>query len=81
MKDFYKEIQERMKVLEAEKSTPEIEGRKAEMQLVIIRVQQILLKDVGKKKREIQEYCRCQVRSRTYSKDGSRFCGSCDKEI
>lgn len=43
MDELYKELQERMKELESRKQTKITEGRIAELQLVIIRVQQILL--------------------------------------
>lgn len=51
MENFYKEIKERMKFLEAIESTPEIEARKSELQLAIIRVQQILLEGIGNEKK------------------------------
>jgi hypothetical protein len=43
MNELYKELQERMKELERRKQSKITEGRIAELQLVIIRVQQILL--------------------------------------
>ena len=43
MNKLYKELQERMKELESRKQSKITEGRIAELQLVIIRVQQILL--------------------------------------
>ena len=49
MKELYKELLERLKVLEERKQTSITEGRIAELMLVIIRVQQLLLPFVAKK--------------------------------
>ena len=43
MKELYEELQTRLKVLESRKLTPITEARIAELQLVIIRVQQLIL--------------------------------------
>ena len=43
MNELYKELQERMKELESRKQSKITEGRILELQLVIVRVQQILL--------------------------------------
>jgi hypothetical protein len=43
MVELYKELLERMKVLEDRKQSRITEGRIAELQLVIIKIQQILL--------------------------------------
>lgn len=42
MDELYKELQERMKVLENKKQSDITEGRIAELQLIIVRIQQIL---------------------------------------
>jgi len=44
---LYKELLEREKVLGQEPASDVINGRIAELSLVIIRVQQLLLKDIG----------------------------------
>jgi len=41
---LYKELQERMEVLENKKNSPITEGRRNECALTIIRVQQLILK-------------------------------------
>jgi hypothetical protein len=43
MEELYKELQERMKELEGSKKSKITDGRIAELKLVIIRVQRILL--------------------------------------
>ena len=50
MELLYKELQERMKVLEGRKQTKITLGRISELQLIIVRVQQILLNSLNEKK-------------------------------
>jgi len=47
MDELYKELQERMKDLENRKQSKITEGRILELQLVIIRVQQIILNSIN----------------------------------
>lgn len=49
MEKFYKELLERMEVLEKEKKTDINDGRILELQLAIVRVQQILLANIQPK--------------------------------
>lgn len=48
VKELYRDLQERMKVLEGRKQSRVTEGRIAELQLIIIRVQQILIESINK---------------------------------
>lgn len=48
MKELLDEMNDRLYYLETLDETEEIKGRKAEITLAIIRVQQLLLKDLGK---------------------------------
>jgi hypothetical protein len=47
MEQLYKEMQERLKYLEAQEQTEEIKWRFAEITLAIVRVQQLLLANVS----------------------------------
>ena len=49
MEELYKELQERMKILEDRKQTKITRGRIAELQLITIRVQQFILNSLNKK--------------------------------
>lgn len=46
LNEFYKDLLTRLKELESRKQTPSTEGRIVELQLIIVRVQQILLKNI-----------------------------------
>lgn len=58
MEELYKELQARAKHLEKQKQTKEIKGRLAENTLTTVRVQQLLLADIGKKEGPICEKCK-----------------------
>lgn len=56
MKEFYNELKERLKVLENQKSTTITDGRISELLLVIVRVQQILLENIGKSEEKFEKH-------------------------
>lgn len=49
MEQLYRELEERLKELEQEKITSYLIGRKRELTLVIVRVQQLLLEKISTK--------------------------------
>lgn len=48
MEELYKDLQDRLKELESRKKSKITEGRIAELLLIIIRVQNIMLKSINK---------------------------------
>lgn len=47
MEDLYKEMKERLEYLEDQPQTYEMQGRIKELTLAIVRIQQLLLADIG----------------------------------
>lgn len=56
MEQLYKEMQERLRYLEAQEQTEEIKWRISEMTLSIVRVQQLLLANVSRRSEQLCQY-------------------------
>jgi len=74
MEQLYKEMQERLKYLEAQEQTEEIKWRIAEMTLSIVRVQQWLLANISSVC-DIHKGTRCEKSFPSYTDGKCRECG------
>lgn len=73
MDALYKEMQERMKHLEAQEQTDETITRINELSISIVRVQQARLRDLVKN----SDYCSCSHPKNTFN--GTQRCVTCGK--
>lgn len=61
MEQLYKEMQERLKYLEAQERTEEIKWRVAEITLAIVKVQQLLLANVVGQSEQLPDEKLCRM--------------------
>ncbi len=76
MKELYRELLERQQVLESMEYSKEALGRQKELNLMIVRVQQLLIPDVVKQSELLA--CDCDRKPLRYNELG--YCKYCGKQ-